>query len=332
MNLSTTYLGLKLKNPLVASSSTMWNDVTAIRQVEDAGAAAVVLPSVFQEEIDHEIEEVDRLLAETGSEALSYLPTAMAGQAGPEGYLELMRRAREAVDIPVIASLNGTGTGLGWVDYARRIEQAGAAAIELNIYFLPTDLVPSGVEVECRHLDIVSSVKAAVDIPVAVKLSPYFSSVGHIVRELDRVGADGFVLFNRFYQPDIDLEELKPIRDLRLSHRGEIRLPLLWIAALHGKVKGSLAASTGVQTAAEVVKYLFAGADVVCTTSALIRHGPGYLKVLLDGLVADLVAREANSVADIRGKLSRGRVEDRQSFDRANYMKIIRSGVTLDER
>ncbi len=287
----------------------------------------MVLPSIFQEEIDHEIEAVDHLLAETGAEALSYLPPGLADLGGPEGYLKLVRRAREAVAIPVIASLNGAAQS-GWVDYARQIEAAGASAIELNVYYLPTDLSLSGVEVERRHIAILKAVKAAVSIPVAIKLSPYFSSVGHLVGELDQAGADGFVLFNRFYQPDIDLEELKPVRDLRLSHRGEIRLPLLWIAALAGRVKGALAASGGVQTAAEVVKYLFAGADVVCTASALVRHGAGYMKTLLDGLVADLDAREATSVDEIRGRLSRASVAEPEIYDRANYMKIIRTGRT----
>ena len=331
MNLATRYLGLHLKNPLVAAASTLGRDIGTIRQLEDSGAAAVVLPSIFQEEIENEIEDIDRMLAETGAEALSYLPPSMADQSGPEGYLKLVRRAREAVSIPVIASLNGSGGGtVGWVDYARQLEQAGASAIELNIFFLPTTLSLSGREVEQRHLDILKAVKAAVGIPVSIKLSPYFSSVGHMIRDLDQAGADGFVLFNRFYQPDIDLEELRPIRDLRLSHRGEIRLPLLWIAALSGRVRGSLAASTGVQTAQEVVKYLFVGADVVTSASALIRHGAGYMKTLLAGLVAELETREAGSVDDIRGCMSRAKVADPAAFDRANYMKIIRAGQTAE--
>ncbi len=331
MHLATRYLGLNLKNPLVAAASTLGRDVGSIRQLEDSGAAAIILPSIFQEEIEDEIEDIDRMLAETGAEALSYLPPSMADQSGPEGYLKLVRRAREAVEIPVIASLNGSGGGGGgWTSYARQLEQAGASAIELNIFFLPTDLSLSGQEIERRHLDILKAVKAAVAIPVSIKLSPYFSSVGHMVRDLDQAGADGFVLFNRFYQPDIDLEALQPVRDLRLSNRGEIRLPLLWIAALSGRVTGSLAASTGVQTAREVVKYLFVGADVVTSASALIRHGAGYMKTLLAGLVSELETREATSVDDIRGRLSRASVADPAAFDRANYMKIIRAGHTAE--
>lgn len=325
MDLSTRYLGLALKTPLVMSACPLGLDVDNIRKAEQAGAGAVVLPSIFQEDIENEIEEMEHLASLADSEALSYFPTHLHENAGPKNYLNLIRKARAAVDMPVIASLNGTSRS-GWIDYAKQMEEAGASAIELNVFFLPTDLSLSGPEVEARHIDILKAVKQAVTIPVAIKLSPYFSSPGAMVRALDEAGADGFVLFNRFYQPDIDLEELTLQRDLRLSHRGEIRLPLLWIAALHGKVKGSLAATSGVQTAAEVVKYLFAGADVVMTASALMRHGIDYMQTLHDGLVADLAAREANSVADIRGRLSRDKVADQTAFDRVNYIRILRGG------
>lgn len=325
MDLTTRYLGLNLKNPLVVSACPLGLDVGNIRRLEEYGAGAIVLPSIFQEDIENEIEEIEHLASLADSEALSYFPSHLADNTGPKNYLELIRKARAAVDMPVIASLNGT-THAGWIDYAKQMEQAGAHAIELNVFFLPTDLALSGAEVEARHLDILKAVKQAVNIPVAIKLSPYFSSPGAMVRSLDEAGADGFVLFNRFYQPDIDLEELTLQRDLRLSHRGEIRLPLLWIAALHGKVKGSLAATSGVQTAAEVVKYLFAGADVVMTASALLRHGIEHMKVLHDGLVADLKEREAAGVADIRGRMSRDKVADRAAFDRVNYIRILRGG------
>lgn len=325
MDLTTRYLGLNLKNPLVVSACPLGLDVGNIRRLEEYGAGAIVLPSIFQEDIENEIEEIEHLASLADSEALSYFPSHLADNTGPKNYLELIRKARAAVDMPVIASLNGT-THAGWIDYAKQMEQAGAHAIELNVFFLPTDLSLSGPEVEARHLDILKAVKQAVNIPVAIKLSPYFSSPGAMVRCLDEAGADGFVLFNRFYQPDIDLEELTLQRDLRLSHRGEIRLPLLWIAALHGKVKGSLAATSGVQTAAEVVKYLFAGADVVMTASALLRHGIEHMKVLHDGLVADLKEREAAGVADIRGRMSRDKVADRAAFDRVNYIRILRGG------
>ncbi len=325
MDLSTRYLGLTLKSPLVMSACPLGLDVANIEKAAQAGAGAVVLPSIFQEDIENEIEEIEHLASLADSEALSYFPTHLAENAGPSNYLNLIRKARAAVDIPIIASLNGTSRA-GWIDYARQMEEAGASAIELNVFFLPTDLALTGPEVEARHLDILRAVKQAVSIPVAIKLSPYFSSPGAMIRALDEAGADGFVLFNRFYQPDIDLEELTLQRDLRLSHRGEIRLPLLWIAALHGKVRGSIAATSGVQSAAEVVKYLFAGADVVMTASALLRHGVDYMKELHDGLVADLRAREARSVADIRGRMSRDRVADQTAFDRVNYIKILRGG------
>jgi dihydroorotate dehydrogenase (fumarate) len=248
----------------------------------------------------------------------------MTENVGPKNYLDLIRKARQAVDIPIIASLNGSSLS-GWTDYAVQMEQAGANAIELNIYFLPTDLMLSGAEVEARYVDILKAVKGAVKIPVAMKLSPYFSSVGHMVKTLDTAGADGFVLFNRFYQPDIDLEELTLLRDLKLSNKSEIRLPLLWIAALAGKVKGSIAASSGVQTAAEIIKYLFVGADVVMTTSALMRHGIGYMKTLHDGLIADMKAREVGKISEIRGRMSRGAITDVTAFDRVNYIRILRT-------
>lgn len=330
MDLSTTYLGLALKNPLVAAASPLGRDIGTIRRLEDAGAAAVVLPSLFQEEIEDEIEAMERMLADCDAEAHSFLPPGLAANTGPEGYLKLIAKARQAVDIPIIASLNGSSLS-GWTSYARLAEEAGASAIELNVFLLPTNLTWSGVEIECRHIDIMTAVKQAVSIPVSIKLSPYFSSLGHVVRGLDQAGADGYVLFNRFYQPDIDLADLKLVRDVRLSHRGEIRLPLLWIGALAGKVKGSLAASSGVQTAAEVVKFLYAGADVVTTASALIRHGAGYMKTLVEGLVSEMRTLELNSVAEFRGGLSRRNVTNREAFDRANYIQIIRAGVHAPE-
>ena len=323
MDLSTRYLGLDLKNPLVVSASPLGLDLGNVRKLEDLGAAAIVLPSIFQEDIENEIDEMERLVAEGNSEAFSYFPTHMAENAGPQNYLDLIRRTRQGVEIPVIASLNGT-TRTGWTDYAIQIEQAGAQAIELNIYFLPTDLSLAGGEVEALYVDILKAVKQAVSIPVSMKLSPYFSSVGHMVKTLDQAGADGFVLFNRFYQPDIDLDELTLNSDLKLSNKSEIRLPLLWIGALSGRVKGSLAASSGVQTAREVVKYLYVGADVVMTASALIRHGIGYMRTLLEGLEAELTEREIDSVARMKGKMSRQAVRDPAAFDRANYVRILR--------
>jgi dihydroorotate dehydrogenase (fumarate) len=325
MDLSTRYLGLQLKNPLVVSASPLTLDLGNIRRLEDLGAAALVLPSLFQEDIENEIEELEVLGAAANNEAFSYFPPALTENGGPANYLNLVRKAREAVDLPVIASLNGTSR-TGWIDYARQIEQAGANALELNVYFLPTDLSLSGAEIERRHLDILTAVKQTVSIPVAMKLSPFFSAPGHMVKTLDEAGADGFVLFNRFYQPDIDLDDLAVLRDLRLSNKNDIRLPLLWIAALAGRINGSIAASSGVQSAAEVVKYLFAGADAVMTASALLRHGIDHMKTLHDGLVTDLAAREVDGVAAIRGRMSRTAVGALPAYDRVNYIRILRGG------
>jgi dihydroorotate dehydrogenase (fumarate) len=276
MDLTTRYLGLTLKNPLVASASPLTAELGNLRRLEDCGAAAVVLPSIFEEQIETEEAESERLTtfsAESFPEALSYFPAAVNFSVGPQVHLETLRRAREAIAIPVIASFNGVSRS-GWCDYARLVEQAGANAIELNAYFVPSDLSLTGAEVESLYLDVVRSVKSAVSIPVAVKLSPYFSAPGRMAIALAEAGADGLVLFNRFYQPDIDLTALRLKRDLELSRSAEIRLPLLWMGVLAGNVRASLAASSGVDGVDEVVKYLLVGADVVMTTSALLRHGP----------------------------------------------------------
>ncbi|HUL41649.1 MAG TPA: dihydroorotate dehydrogenase-like protein [Burkholderiales bacterium] len=325
MNLTTRYLGLALENPLIASASPLNLDLSNIQRLEEAGAAAVVLPSIFEEQLEREMAEIERLTsigAESSAETTSYFPSAATYRTGPHQYLDLIERARAAVDIPVIASLNGV-TRSGWIDYARLVQEAGAHAIELNVYFVPGDPALSGSEVEQRYFDILRAVKAAVSIPVAVKLAPYFSSVGHTVQQLEREGADGFVLFNRFYQPDIDLGRLQLKRDLDLSTPLEIRLPLLWIAVLAGKTRASLAASTGVETADEVVKYLLAGADVVMSTSALLRHGIGHMKTLIDGLAAWLRARNVDSLSAIRGQMSQSKVSDTAAFERANYIQIL---------
>jgi dihydroorotate dehydrogenase (fumarate) len=327
VDLRTTYLGLNLKNPLVASSSPLTGEIGTLRQLEDAGAAAVVLPSLFQESIEHEAAETERLTRgadESFAEALSYFPSAVAEGIGPSHYLELIRRARAALEIPVIASLNGVSSN-GWTDYARSIEQAGASALELNIFFVPTDLSLDGRMVEQHHLDVVRAVRQAVAIPLAVKLSPFFSAMGRMVRELDEAGADGFILFNRFYQPDIDLATLRLRRDLDLSTPAEIRLSLLWIGVLAGRIEGSLAAASGVETADEVIKYLLVGADVVMTAASLLRHGAAHLRGLLGDLCTWLEARDLNSPADIRGKLSHRRVGTSDAFGRGNYIRILQS-------
>jgi dihydroorotate dehydrogenase (fumarate) len=325
MDLSTNYLGLRLKNPVIASASPLTGELANIRQMEDSGAAAVVLPSMFEEQIEREAAETIRLTtagADSFPEALSYFPPTAGAHADTGRYLETILRARAAVDIPVIASLNGV-TDAGWTAYARLAEEAGASAIELNIYFIPADLSQDGRAVEQRYVDILRAVKDCVDIPVAMKIGPHFSAVGNFVCELDRAGADGFVLFNRFYQPDIDLVTLTLQRDLALSSPAEIRLPLLWIGVLAGQVEGSLAAATGIDSADEVIKYLLAGADAVMTTSALLRHGIGHLRTLIDGLAQWLEARDAAGVDVIRGRMSQRRVPDPAAFERGNYIRIL---------
>jgi dihydroorotate dehydrogenase (fumarate) len=330
MDLTTRYLGLVLKNPLVASASPLTSDLGNLRRLEDCGAAAVVLPSIFEEQIEAEEAETERLTTFRGEsfpEALSYFPAAVNYTIGPQAYLENLRRAREAVDIPVIASLNGISRS-GWCDYARMAEKAGANAIELNLYFVPSDLSLSGIEVEKLYLDVVRSVKSAVSIPLAVKISPYFSAPGRMAMALAEAGADGLVLFNRFYQPDIDLRALRLQRDIELSRPSEIRLPLLWIGVLAGNIQASLAASSGVHSVEEVVKYLLVGADVVMTTAALLRHGLEHMATLVADLRDWLAARDIDHVAGIRGRMSRGALGDPTAFDRANYIQILQSYTT----
>jgi dihydroorotate dehydrogenase (fumarate) len=324
MDLSTNYMGLRLKNPLVASASPLTGDLDGVRRIEDAGAGALVLPSLFQEEIEAEASRHETLTSATENswpESSSHFPDLDA-HFGPHKYLELVRRASEASEIPIIASLNGI-TNEGWIENARLIEQAGAKGLELNIYFIAADTTVSGADVERRYLDILRAVRAAVTIPLAVKLSPYFSSFGHMALAMQEAGADALVLFNRFYQPDIDLAALQVLSDLRLSDPNEIRLPLLWLAALHGRTKASLAASTGVESADQVIKYLLAGADVVMTTSSLLRHGPSHMAVLLAELRKWLEARDFASLASIRGAMSQSNLRDPQAFQRANYIKIL---------
>jgi dihydroorotate dehydrogenase (fumarate) len=325
MNLTTRYMGLTLGCPLIASASPLNADIGNIRRLEDAGAGAVVLPSLFEEQIEAEADRQDHLVgmgSESSPEASSYFPAASEYRVGPDQYLDLVERASSAVAIPVIASLNGT-TDEGWISYARLIEQAGAKALELNIYFIPADITTSGRDVERRYLDILKAVREIVSIPIAVKLSPYFSSVGNMARQLETAGADGLVLFNRFFQPDLDLARLEVLADMKLSSPDEIRLPLLWLAVLAGRVKASLAATTGVSTADEVIKYLLVGADVVMTTSSLLRSGIEHMTTLRAGLETWLRARDFASVDDARGLMSQRRIADPQAFERANYIRIL---------
>ena len=324
MNLTTTYLGLTLDNPLVASAGPLSRTVDGVRQLADAGVAAVVLPSLFEEQVRREAER-DAQLAEAGAESfaesLSYLPDT-GGEGGPRRYLDLVSRATATVGIPVIASLNGVTAG-GWTDYAAAMQEAGAAAIELNVYYLPTDPRMPGRDVEQRYVDILTTVKAAVSIPVAVKLAPFFSSAGEVVVRLDRAGADGLVVFNRFMQTDIDPETLTVSTGLKLSDPAEAALPRSWIARLRGLVGASLAASTGVETAADVAAYLLAGADVVMTTSSLLRHGPSHAAVLIDGLTEWLKRKGFSGVDDVRGLLAVPVGAHGSAFERAGYLTAI---------
>jgi dihydroorotate dehydrogenase (fumarate) len=320
-------MGLQLAHPIVASASPLSGTLDGIRRLEDGGAAAVVMLSLFEEQIRHENEAFSHFM-ESGSqsfaESLSYFPAFDDFQVGPENYLNLLSRASAAVNIPVIASLNCV-SGEGWIDYARQMQQAGASGLELNIYSVEADLASDSATVEQRYLDILQAVKATVTIPVALKLSPFFSSMGHMAKRLDEAGADALVLFNRFYQPDIDIDELEVKPSLSLSGAGEIRLPLLWIALLRGHVRASLAATRGVEKADEVIKYLLAGADVVMTTSALLRNGPAYVGVLLQGLKDWMEARRFASIDQVRGGMSSDKVANPAAFQRANYIRVLES-------
>jgi dihydroorotate dehydrogenase (fumarate) len=327
MDLTTTYLGMELRNPLVASASPLSNTIAGIRQLADAGVGAIVLYSLFEEQLRREAEQ-DAARAEAGTdsfaESLSYFPESADGPAGPHRYLRLLERAVAAVDIPVIASLNGTTAG-GWTDYATALEQAGAAAIELNIFHPLGNPRLSGRDVEQRHVEILTTVKAVVSVPVAVKLHPYFSSIAEMASRLDAAGADGLVLFNRFLQPDIDPETLTVTSGFGLSSPAEARLPRAWIALLAGRVRASLAATTGVDDAADVARYLLAGADVVMTASALIRHGTMHAAALLDGLSEWMTRKGFGAVADVRGLLSVPATEDESAHERAGYVTALKA-------
>jgi dihydroorotate dehydrogenase (fumarate) len=332
MDISARYLGLELRNPLVASASPLASTADGVKRLAGAGVAAVVLPSLFEEEVRRQAAQ-DAVLAEAGTESfaesLSYFPGGAGAEPGPRRYLSLLERAAAAVDVPVIASLNGVTTG-GWTDYASALEQAGAAAIELNIYHLPADPQTSGRDVEQRHIDVLTTVKAVVSVPVAVKLSPYFSSVGEMALRLDRAGADGLVLFNRFLQPDIDPETLGVTAGFGLSSPAEGRLPRAWIALLAGRVKASLAGSTGVEDAADVAAYLLAGADVVMTTSALLRHGPEHATALLDGLTAWMTRNGFRALNDLRGRLAVPPDHEEAARERAGYVGALHAADWAD--
>jgi dihydroorotate dehydrogenase (fumarate) len=332
-DLRTRYLGLELRSPLVASSSPLTGSLDGLARLEAAGAGAVVLPSLFEEDLAEETRQVDALLATgaTGAEARAGHPDQAGYGAGPAAYLSLVSQAKAALSIPVVASLNGVSRG-GWVRYASRLEQAGADALELNIYYVSSRPGLSASEVEWHYLDVVRAVRQAIGIPLAVKLSPYFSSLANRAGQLAEAGADGLVLFNRFYQPDLDIETLEVAPSLELSSSTELRLPLRWIAILHRRFGISLAASTGVHTATDVIKTLLAGADVAMMTSALLRNGPDHLRPLEVQLRDWMERHNYETLDQLRGRASQRSVPNPAAFERANYIRTLasRSGPAAD--
>jgi len=332
IDLTTGYLGLKLRTPLVASSSPLCKDIANILRLEDAGASAIVLHSLFEEQITAESGVLDRYLTEgteSFGEALSYFPEMTSYNLGPDPYLNHLRKAKESCDVPVIASLNGVSTG-GWIRYAQLMEQAGADALELNVYYLPTDLEMTGEKIEEMYSDLVSHVKASVRIPVAVKVGAFFTAFANTAKRLDEAGADGLVIFNRFYQPDFDLNTLEVVPNLVLSDSSELRLRLHWAALLYNRIRPDIAITGGVHTAEDVVKSVMAGARVTMLTSALLRHGPEYLTKLEEDLGDWMEEHEYESIHQMRGSMSSQSVTEPAAFERANYMKVLSSYTLKD--
>jgi dihydroorotate dehydrogenase (fumarate) len=327
IDLSTTYLGLHLKGPLVVSPSPLCEDLGTVRKMEDQGAAAVVLHSLFEEQIRVESQHLDRFLSETAesyAEATSYFPDMTAYNFGPDGYLEYLRRVKEAVEIPVIGSLNGATPG-GWLEYAKLMQDAGADALELNVYYLPNDPELTGELVERNYCDLVSAVSRSVTIPVAVKLGPYFSAMSNMAQRLEAAGASGLVLFNRFYQPDFDLEALEVVPNLILSNPYELLLRLHWVAVLYNTVKTDLAITGGVHSATDVIKCMMAGANVAMMTSALLRLGVSHIAKTLNEVLLWMDEHEYSSIRQMQGSMSRKKAAQPSAFERANYMKVISS-------
>jgi dihydroorotate dehydrogenase (fumarate) len=327
MDLSTKYLGLTLRNPLVVSPSPLCEDLGNIRKMEDSGAGAVVLHSLFEEQIAMESYELDRYLshgAESFAESLSYFPDLTGYNLGPDGYLEHLAKARAAVKVPIIASLNGVSTG-GWIRYAQKMEQAGADALELNIYSVPTNPEVSSAQIEQAYCELVHDVKASVGIPVAVKVGPYFTAMANLARALEEAGADGLVLFNRFYQPDFDLEALEVVPSLHLSTPVELLTRLHWVAILYGRIHADLAVTGGVHSAYDVLKTQMAGAQVAMMTSALLKRGIDYLATVLAELKAWMEEHEYESIQQMQGSMSQRKVAHPNAFLRANYLKVLSS-------
>jgi dihydroorotate dehydrogenase (fumarate) len=327
MDLTTKYLGLNLKNPLVPSASPLSKSVDRVKKLEDAGASAVVVYSLFEEQIEHESNEFEHYMSygtESFAEALSYFPKPEEYNLGPEEYLKHISNLKKAVEIPVIGSLNGVSKG-GWMKYAKLIEEAGADALELNVYYIASNINDDGAKVEEIYLRDLRAIKSTVKIPVAIKLSPYFSSVGNMAKRLDEAGADGLVLFNRFYQPDIDLDKLEVVPNLELSTSNDLRLPLRWIATLYGKVNASLAATSGIHNYQDVLKTMMVGSDVAMMCSELLVNGIERISEILKDLEVWMEKNEYKSIEMMKGSMSQKSVADPAAFERANYMKALNS-------
>lgn len=327
MDLSTTYLGLTLRTPIVPSASPLSEEIDDIKRLEDAGAAAVVLYSLFEEQIERDRHELYHHLTygtESYAEALTYFPEPDTFHLGPESYLNHIRRAKAAVDIPIIASLNGSSIG-GWTDYARQMQQAGADALELNIYYIPTNMAITGEQIEETYVGLLTTVKSEVTIPVALKLSPFFSSMAYMAKRLDDAGANALVLFNRFYQPDIDLDTLEVTPHILLSTPQDLRLPLHWIGILYGNVSADLAATSGIHTAEDVLKMLMAGASVTMMCSALLKHGIDHIRTVEQALQEWMAAHEYESVRQMQGSMSQLHCADPTAFERGHYMRELHS-------
>ena len=326
IDLSTTYMGIKLQNPLVVSPSPLCEKVDNIKKMEDAGASAVILQSLFEEQINFESEELDRFLmrgTETYAESLSYFPNIEYIKVGPDDYLDLISKAKSAVKIPIIASLNGVSVG-GWTIYAKEFEKAGADAVELNIYYIPADLDMVSQQVEQMYIDVARSVKNSVNIPVALKISPYFSSMANMAKQFDQIGCHALVMFNRFYQPDLDPAKLEVKPKLVLSTSDELTLRLRWVAMLYSRINADMAVTGGIHTAEDVVKSVMAGAKVAMMTSALMKNSINHLTTVKDGMIKWMEEHDYSSVADMQGKLSQQSVAEPAAFERANYMKLLK--------
>jgi dihydroorotate dehydrogenase (fumarate) len=327
VDLTTTFMGLELKNPIAPSASPLSADLDTVKRMADAGAAAITLHSLFEEQIEFEAEALTHFLehgTEQFAEALTYFPPMHEYRRQPDDYVEHIRRCKEAVDIPIIASLNGVSPG-GWTGYAKRFEEAGADAVELNVYYIPTNDTLMSYDVEDLYVRLLKEVKRHVDIPVAMKLSPYFSAMPHVASMLDAEGADALVLFNRFYQPDVDVEALEVTPNLQLSTPVDMRLPMRWIAILYGRVDCSLALTSGIHSPEDVIKAVMVGADVANVCSVLLKEGVGKIGHLLQGVNAWMEEHEYESVAQMKGSMSHKSVPEPAAFERANYMKVLNS-------